>query len=131
MAYLYNFEVGLTYAGRVNVESLSKRPCMAPKSKPITYPDIVTMASGRQVGRGFPTTTWDWGDIRADMFANFRAICPGPTADVIIRTLAEDYSTYGYYSAKMIWPAQDSYEYRSGVYRPFSLAFTHMLVYTP
>ena len=126
-----SFEIGTTYAGRVNVETLTTAQNMSPASTPFAYAESVQMASGVSVGRGHPSTKWSWGFLPADLFAALRVICPGASASVIIRTLAEDYTTYGYYSAIMQWPALDSYEFRAGKRQPFEITFTNLVSYTP
>jgi len=131
MAYIQSFEIGAT-STLANVESLSStHPNMAPRSKFLAYAETAGMASGLAVGRGNISAIWQWGFIPADMFAALRVICPGASASVYIRTMLADYSTYGYYTAKMIWPALDSYEYRAGVYQPFELTFQRCTVFTP
>lgn len=128
-----SFEIGTTYAGRVNVETLStSKKCMAPASTLLAYAESVTMASGVSVGRGSPSVRWSWlGFLPADMFAALRVICPGASASVIIRTLKEDYTTYGYYSAIMTWPAFDSYDQLAGRRRTFEIVFSKLVIYVP
>ena len=126
-----SFEIGTTYAGRVNVETLTTTPNMAPASKFFDYAESVQMASSVAVGRGNIYMLWDWGWIPADLFAALRVICPGASAAVYIRTLKADYTTYAYYQARMLWPELDSYEYKAGIYRPFGLKFDRGVLYTP
>jgi hypothetical protein len=126
-----SFEIGTTYAGRVNVETLSASVNMAPRSLYKPYAESVVMASGKSVGRGSPSAIWSWGYVPADMFAALRILCPGASASMYIRTLIADYATYAYYTCIMTWPAIDSYEYRAGVYQPFSIEFSKLVSYTP
>jgi hypothetical protein len=105
---------------------------MAPASEFLPYAEMVQMASGASVGRGFPVAIWKWeGTMRSDLFAALRAICPGASADVYIRTLLADYSTYAYYTAKMQWPALDSYEQKATRRQGVIIRFTHLVSYTP
>ena len=127
---IHNFEISATTAA-ANVETLTTTPNMAPKSEPLGYVDTVKMASGHSVDRGFPVAVWEWGFIPADLFNALRVICPGPSANVYIRTLSEDYSTYAYYTGIMNFPRKDTYEYRSGNRQPFRIEFTHLVSYTP
>jgi hypothetical protein len=131
MAYLYSYEIGTTYAGRANIESLSAVPLMATRSKFLAYAEPVQMASGVSVGRGFPIAIWQFAYIYLDFHAALRIICPGASKAVTIRTLKADYSTYGYYTGIMHWPALDTYEYKDKKYSTFELRFTHLVVYTP
>lgn len=126
-----SFEIGTTYAGMVNVETLTADPNMSPNSTFLPYSATVQMASGIVVGRGFPLATWSWGYIETDLFAALRVICPGASATVFIRTLKEDFSTYGYYTGRMIWPDLNSYEFRAGKRMPFRVQFDRLVVYTP
>ncbi len=129
---IFSFEIGTTYAGRVNVETLTTTQNMAPKTKPLPlYAESIMMASGKSVGRGAIAAVWTWGFIPQDLFTALRVLCPGASAPMFIRTLGADYATYGYYTCQMTWPPLDSYEYRSGVYQPFELTFNRCLVYTP
>jgi hypothetical protein len=131
MAYIQSFEIGTTYGGRVNVESLSTTPNMGPRSKFLAYSESVMMASGVSVGRGAPSAIWTWGFIPNDMHTALRAICAGASVAVIIRTLQADYATYTYYSGIMTWPVLDSYEFRSGRRQDFEIVFEKLTVYTP
>jgi len=126
-----SYEIGTTYAGCVNVETLSKRPNMSPTSKPPFYPDIVTMASGVIVSRGFLQIPWYFGFMPKDMFTAFRVICPAQSKAVFIRSLSEDYTTYLYYTAIMQWPELQGIEYLAGKRQDLTILFAHALVYTP
>jgi len=128
---IYSYEIGTTYALRVNVETLSKRPNMSPTSKPPYYPDIVTMASGVIVSRGSLIIPWYFGFMPKDLFTALRVICPAQSKSVIIRSLSEDYTTYVYYSAIMQWPELQGIDYLSGRRQDLTLMFTRALVYTP
>lgn len=133
---VHNYEIGATYAGRVNVETLTtQKENMAPKSRYFPYAETVQTGARTAVSRGGPFVTWSWGFLYADMYNALRLICPGASASVIIRTLGEDGQTYGYYSADMIWPAPDAFEWvaltKGQGYRPFELRFENITVYTP
>ena len=129
---IHSFEIGTTYAGRVNVETLSTtHPNMAPRSQFLAYAETATLSNTSKVGRGSPIAVWSWGFVPADMFAALRALCPGASAAMYIRTLQADYATYAYYTAIMQWPELDSYEYRAGIYQPFELRFASLASYTP
>jgi hypothetical protein len=129
---IQSFEIGTTYAGRVNVETLSATPGYSPQSQFLPYQESVMTASGVSLGRGFPSAKWSWlGVIQPDMFAALRAICPGASASVIIRTLKDDYTTYAYYSGAMTWPALDSYDQLAGRRRTFEITFTKLVSFTP
>lgn len=131
-----NYEIGATYAGRVNVETLTaQKDNMAPKSRYYPYGETVQTGARTAVTRGAPYITWSWGFLYADMFDALRAICPGGSASVVIRSLSEDGQTYAYYTADMIWPGPDAYEWvtlaKGPGYRPFELRFDNVVEYTP
>lgn len=131
------FEIGTTYAGRVNVETLSTTPNMAPAARYFTYADVVPTGENGAYGRGSAIIEWHWdGFIPSDMFVALRAICTGASASVYIRSRTErgaptTSTDYTYYTAKMIWPDEKSYEYRDGKYTGFILTFHNPVVYTP
>jgi hypothetical protein len=133
---ILSYEIGTTYAGRVNVESLSTVANMAPRSRFFAYSETIPTINSGATTRGWPFIEWEWaGFIYADMFNSLRTICPAGSVDVIIRSLAADYVTFTYYSAKMIWPALDTYEQitvkGSLAYQGFKLRFNRPVVYTP
>jgi hypothetical protein len=131
MAYTHSFEIGTTYGGMVNIESLTTVPNMAVRSKFLPYQEAAQMGSGVVVARGSPAAIWEWGEIYTAQFNSLRTLCPGGSAAMYIRTLKDDYSTYAYYTGIMIWPPLDSYERNAKGYQPFSLTFTHLVSYTP
>lgn len=136
---LQYFEIGATYAGRVNVENMTSiAPNMSPKARYDAYAESVPVGSGGRQSRGSPAIIWQWGFIYYDMFNALRAICPGASANVIIRSRlesgdADSAGAYSYYSAVMIWPELDSYEYIGGrgIYQPFEIRFEQVTAYTP
>ena len=130
------FEIGATYGSKVNIETLSTVPNLAPKSTHIPYTETAPTLDGGEFARGAPQIKWTWGYIPVDMFDALRAICPAGSASVIIRSRPEDggettSADYAYYSAQMIWPALDSYRYETGQYREFELTFRRVASYTP
>lgn len=126
-----SFEIGTTYGGRVNVETLTAQPNMSPRSKYFAYTETIQLGDGSFFGSGYPHAVWTWGFMRDDLYAALRVICPGASANVIIRTLKDDYTTYEYYNAIMTWPELDSYERYSGKRQEFELLFNYLTVYTP
>jgi hypothetical protein len=126
------FEIGTTYAGRANVETLTTQPVMFPRADFFAYSETVPMIDGGAAVRGWPYATWTWsGAMQADLYNALRAICPNGSASVIIRTTGADYATFGYYSAVMVWPALDSYEQREGAYIGLTIRFNKLVTYTP
>jgi len=130
------FEVGTTYAGRVNVEAMTTVPNLAPLSIHQSYSETAPTLDGGEYARGFPVILWKWGFVPKALFDALRVICPAGSIAVIIRSRPEasaetTSSDYAYYSAIMHWPALDSYEWKAKDYRPFELRFTNVAIYTP
>jgi hypothetical protein len=131
------FEIGTSYATRVNVETLTNQaPNMSPAVLYMAYREALPVGDNGRKAIGAPYFVWSWGFIYADMFTALRVICPGASANVYIRTRLEsgdedNSGVYAYYQAKMVWPELDSYEYRAGAYQPFQLLFTNLVAYTP
>lgn len=128
---IMSFEIGTTYAGLANVETFTTIPNMAPASKFFDYSESVPTGDGGRATRGAPSAVWTWGYIPDEMFNSLRALCPGGSAAMYIRTLQDDYSTYAYYTCQMIWPELTEYEYRSGKYQTFSIRFQRLVAYVP
>jgi hypothetical protein len=125
-----SFEIGTTYAGRVNVETLTTMPVMSPRSKFYDYSETVKISDGSVVSRGKPYATWEWGMMPEDLYEALRAICPGASASVVIRTLQDDYTTYAYYNATMIWPDLTDVEFVSGRYKTVIIRFENLTAYS-
>jgi len=67
-----NFEIGLTYAGRVNVETLTTVPNMAPASFHFAYAETTPTGDNGAFALGSPRIEWRWaGTMPAAMFAGF------------------------------------------------------------
>jgi hypothetical protein len=131
------FEIGPDYANLVNVETLSDTPNMAPAARYLEYSDVVRTGDGGAFGRGSPVIEWAWASFMpADLFDELRQICPGASADVMIRTRTErggetDTDDYTYYECFMLWPELSSYEYRAGKYLGVVITFTKLVEYDP
>jgi hypothetical protein len=131
------FKIGVDYDNLANVETLTTgAPNMAPRPTYHAYATTINRGDFGRKALGTPAIIWDWGYIYADMFDALRLLCPGASADLMIRTRLEsgdetDASDYDYYTVTAIWPALDAYEYRSGIYQPFQLIFVNPFPYTP
>ena len=129
---ILSFEIGATYAGRVNVETLTTVPNMGPASEFYDYSETLPTGDGLQTSRGFPYAVWKWdGFMPTALFNALRGYCPGASATVIIRTLQDDYSTYAYYTAKMIWPELSSYQRNAKGYTSVIIRFNNLVAYSP
>jgi hypothetical protein len=129
---ILSFEIGTTYGNRVNVETLSTLPNMGPASEFYDYSEALPTGDGARTSRGKPYAIWKWeGHIDIALFNALRVYCPGASASVYIRTLQDDYSTYAYYTATMIWPELDSYTRDAKGYKGVIIRFENLVVYTP
>jgi hypothetical protein len=130
---ILSFEIGTTYANRVNVETLTTLPDMGPASEFYDYSESLPTGDGGRVTRGKPYAIWKWaGHMPTDLFNALRTTyCPGGSASVYIRTLKADYATYAYYTAKMIWPELDSYSRNAKGYTDVRIRFDNLVLYTP
>jgi len=128
-----SFEIGTTYANRVNVETLTTAPNMGPASEFYDYSEVLPTGDGGRTSRGKPYAIWKWeGFMPTAMFNAFRTTyCTGASSSVVIRTLQDDYATYAYYTCTMIWPALDSYEHTAKGYKGVIIRFENLVLYTP
>lgn len=132
-----HFAIGTSYAGLVNVESMTSQAAnMSPRAEYRAYREALVTGDNGRKAIGAPVIIWQFGFIYSDMFSSFRALCPGAASSVVIRTRpeqAEQTSSgqYVFYEATMIWPELDSYQYQAGKYQPFQLLFQNPVVYTP
>lgn len=131
---ILSFEIGTTYGNRVNVETLAALPNEGPASEFHDYSESVPTQDGGRATRGKPYAVWKWeGQMPTDLFNALRVYCPAGTgsAAVYIRTLKADYTTYAYYTAKMIWPELDSYTRNAKGYKGVIIRFENLVLYTP
>jgi hypothetical protein len=129
---ILSFEIGTTYANRVNVETLTTVANMGPASEFYAYSESIPTGDGARTTRGKPYAIWKWaGQMPTALFNALRVYCPAGSASVYIRTLQADYSTYAYYTATMVWPELDSYEHNAKGYTGVVIRFDNLVLYTP
>jgi hypothetical protein len=137
MTPVQHFAIGTSYAGLVNVESLTTQAAnMSPRVEYRAYREAVVTGDNGRKAIGAPIIVWNFGYIYSDALSSLRTLCPGAASSVVIRTRTEDANPassgqYVCYEATMIWPELDSYQYRAGTYQPFQLLFQNPVVYTP
>ncbi len=100
-----DFRIGNTLAGMTNIEALAT-PLPVPRSVFTDYAERIMAASGKSYGRGYPTCRWIFALLTSAQRAQLRTFCPGASAAVYIRTLAND-DTYHTYQAIMHWPEEE------------------------
>lgn len=92
----------------------------------------VEKANAGRLGVGFPRATWTWNHRRNDHVDVLRAICPGSSAAVYIRTPTNEVDAYGLkewetFSAMMLWMPEDE-DKQAGYTLGFTLEFRKLVV---
>lgn len=106
--YQYEFSIGTTLAGIVNIESLASGNMPAPKAIWQPCAEYITLGDNSVAGIGLPIAIWQFGWLSRVQRDALRAYCTGPSATVFIRTQGNDSAdAYGNYSAVMIWPLEE------------------------
>lgn len=91
----------------------------------------VERADGGRSGMGFPRATWTWNHRRNDHVEALRAICPGSSAAVYIRTPTNEVDIYGdkvwkTFSCQMLWMPEDE-DKQAGYTLGFTLEFRRLV----
>jgi hypothetical protein len=124
---LYSYEIGSTFGGMTNVESLTV-PLAAPKATAPDFSQPIDLADGLVRGGGWLTMTWSWAFMTQAQYDQLRTFCSGKSAAVFIATRKDDF-TYDDYTAVLVWPEQP--ERDSGRVRDLVLTFRQLVEYTP
>ncbi len=94
------------------------------------YTSYQDLLDGTRRGMGFPMATWHWQFLTDVQREALRALCPGLSAQVYIKTLTNETSsgvrTYGTFSAVMFWPPA-SEDKQAGNVLGFTLEFHHLV----
>lgn len=113
---------------------------LANKGKPIEpqwtftpFADHRELADGTRLGVGSPQATWHW-DHRDDVHLEaLRALCPGLSANLFIRTPTNDTSSgarvWETFSCIMLWPPIDE-DKQAGHTLDFTIEFRRLEVVT-
>lgn len=124
---LYSYEIGTTYGGMTNVESLTTA-LPAPRSTIQEFSQSVELASAGVRGAGWPVATWTWDILEQDQWDQIRTFCSGQSADVYIKTRKQD-GTYQVYTATMVRPGQVRKD--SGRVLDLVVEFRNLVEYSP
>jgi hypothetical protein len=124
---LYEYEIGATYGGMANVESLTT-PLPAPRHTFNEFSQSVELASGGVRGAGWPVATWSWDVLDQDQWDQLIAFCSGQSADVYIQTRKRD-GSYQVYTATMVRPGQVSKD--CGRVLGLAIEFRNLVEYSP
>jgi len=120
----YEYSIGTTVENLQNLEDDLGIP--PPHPAPYTeWSAEYTGGDGRVHGDGWPSATWQWDYLSAAHIAALRTYCPGKSANITIRTLEPDLTSYGVYSCVVVWPSGGEYE-MGRVSTDFELLFTHL-----
>lgn len=123
----YEYALGTDPGDLQNLED----DLLIPPPHPATFTEWAgsyEAGTGMVYGDGWPSAKWQWDYLSAANVAALRAFCTGKSAQVYIRTLKVDVTTYANYSAIVIWPTMpDEAEWRMGrASVNFALVFTHL-----
>lgn len=124
---LESFEIGTTYGGMANVESLAT-PLYPPLSTWDDGPFPIELASGGVRSGGWTFVTWHWDFLTQDQWTQLQTFCSGRSADVYIKTKKDD-ETYQVYTAIMVRPSGP--KRRSSKVLDITVEFRNCVEYSP
>lgn len=120
----YEYAIGTTVENLQNLED--DLGIMPPHPAPFQeWAAEYEAGDGRVHGDGWPSATWHFDYLTAAHIAALRTYCTGKSANVYIRTLKPDHTSYGTYSAIMRWPSKLGYRMGRGT-SDVELQFTHI-----
>lgn len=108
-----------------NIETLPT-PLPVPRAVFRDYAELITAASGRVYGRGYPYCQWTFSRLTSAQRAQLKSFCPSASANVYIRTLADD-DAYHTYQAVMQWPEEEEREPAVRDRLELTITFTHLV----
>lgn len=121
----YEFEIGLTLVGMVNVTELTV-PLTAPRSLYKRFATTVGLGNLSARGYGKPSSTWRWGFMSLTERDQLKTFCPGASAQVYIRTKKRDATeTWANFLCWMIWPEEE--EVQGGDVLDITILFRDMV----
>jgi len=125
---VYDFEIGETEVGMVNVEELTV-PVFAPKSSYKRYQVEVDLGDLTVRGFGRPSATWRWGFLTLAQRDQLKEFCPNASNRIFIQTKQrDDTEEYVVFEAVMVWPEGE--EVTAGRVLDFVVAFRDMVEVT-
>jgi hypothetical protein len=120
-------KIGTTFAGMTAFNSLSTPVPECGKTNFFPYAQRVIMASGVQIGRGFPRVEMTWKALtraQRDILKTFQG---GGTADVYVYIPTNDSNqAYANYKGKMAWPTTETWNAKDVIY-DFTIAINHLI----
>ena len=131
MAYT-NLEISVVDGdSTVNIDTIVANP---PLASPLAYTVRVECADGTVRQHGRRVCAWRFTNLSEAEFDALRALIPGKSATVWIRTLDENKFDYAYMTGVVVWPDEET------IARPvspvdstgeFILTFQNLIPYTP
>lgn len=108
--YRYEYKIGTTFAGMVNLEALS--PAVpAPYSTFKLFKNQVALGDGTIKGIGYPSATWTWAFLTNAQRNVLKGYCSGSSASVYIHTQKNQTDAiYDDYLCVMVWPEEETVE---------------------
>lgn len=98
------FKIGTTEVG---MELLQDLGIPSPYYEYATSTGSLTLGDGSERAVGAPATSWHWGFLTATQRTALKALCPGRSAEVFIRTKVDD-NTWADFQAIMVWPNSEN-----------------------
>ena len=127
---LYNYKIGTTYVGLVNLESLTV-PVVPPKPTYSPYTSVVELGDGSTKGIGYPIATWHWDFLHRAQRDQLRTLLPGASTEIFIQTYTkDDGTTIKAFSCVAHWPVM-SEETQTAKAMDFTIKFTQLVDVTP
>lgn len=130
---VHDYKICASGGTLTNIETLTTlSDNWSTQSQYYPYQEVVQTASGAARGLGSAVVEWRFeAAMPYAMYNALRAICPGASASVDIRTITTDYvtPTYANYHATLIWPDPGSYEHFDGFYTGIVLKFVNLVSY--
>ena len=123
----YSYEIGVTQAGMVNLESLTV-PVRPPRFSFAPYSKPIPLGDGSVRGAGWPKAEWRWDTITAAERDQLRVYCPGASAVVYIKTRVNanngaQVDQYKTFKAVMVWPNPEGERDFKGIRKDLAIAF--------
>ena len=126
---LYDFEIGSTYVGMVNVEELPV-PLPPPASTYRRYALQIDLGDDMARGFGLPAASWRWQVLTLAQRDQLKTFCSSASAQVFIQTKKRDSTeVYDEFTAVMIWPEEE--EAQAGRVLDFVIEFRSLVEYVP
>jgi len=133
MAYLTNLEIGTT-SSTTNITAVLSNDSLYPTATPLGYPVRIATAAGTVRQQGGAQCAWIFPGLLQAQWVSLRALIPGASATIYIRTLDEDNYTYVYKTGVAVWPEPGDIGRKSSpkfVCDSLTIRFQNLVTFTP